>query len=63
MEEENNTNVRFYILLLLLIIIAFIITYFNYKMVNNIMIPSLENATYESILKHTKILKNIKKFT
>ena len=62
MEKENkDSNSRFYILLIILIILSLIISYFNYKM--NIVIPTLDNATYENILKHTKIKKNIKKFT
>ncbi len=62
MEKENkDSNSRFYILLIILIILSLIISYFNYKM--DIIIPNLHNATYENILKHTKIKKNIKKFT
>ena len=29
----------------------------------DIIIPNLHNATYENVLKYTKIKKNIKKFT
>jgi hypothetical protein len=60
MEEEKTTNTRFYILLLVLIILSLIVSYFNYKMNNGIIIPTLYNSTYESILKHTGLLKKSK---
>jgi hypothetical protein len=62
MEEEKNTNIRFYILLVVLIILSLIISYFNYNMNTNITIPTLGNSTYESILKHINLLKKSKKF-
>ena len=62
MEEEKDTNTRFYILLLVLIILSLIISYFNYKMDTNVVLPTLDNSTYESILKHTRLLKKRKQF-
>jgi len=62
MEEEKNTNIRFYILLIVLIILSLIISYFNYNMNTNVVIPTLGNSTYESILKHINLLKKSKKF-
>ena len=62
MERENkDSNIRFYILLVILIILSLIISYFNYKM--DIVIPNLDNATYENVLKYMNIKKKIKKFT
>ena len=60
MEEEKTTNTRFYILLVVLIILSLIISYFNYKMNASLSIPTLYNSTYESILKHTRLLKKTK---
>lgn len=60
MEERKNTNTRFYILLLILIILSLIISYFNYKMDNNVVIPTLYNSTYESLLRHIQLLKKSK---
>ena len=62
MEEEKNTNIRFYILLVVLIILSLIISYFNYNMNTNVVLPTLDNSTYESILKHTSLLKKSKKY-
>jgi len=62
MEEEKNTNTRFYILLVVLIILSLIISYFNYIMNTNVAPPTLDNSTYESILKHISLLKKSKKF-
>jgi len=62
MEEEKNTNIRFYILLVVLIILSLIISYFNYNMNTNVVLPTLDNSTYESLLKHISLLKKSKKF-
>ncbi len=62
MEEEKNTNTRFYILLVVLIILSLIISYFNYNMNTNVVLPTLDNSTYESLLKHISLLKKSKKF-
>ena len=61
MEDEKSNNNRFYLLLVVIILLSFVISYFNYKMVSGSVIPSLNNSTYESILKHTQLLKLLKK--
>tara|TARA_Y100000996_G_C22435345_1_gene607456 strand:- start:30 stop:221 length:192 start_codon:yes stop_codon:yes gene_type:complete len=63
MEKERNENKRFYILLLILLWSSVIITYFNYTIENAVVIPSINSASYDRILKHTRLLKNKKKFT
>tara|TARA_B100000902_G_C27170274_1_gene843430 strand:+ start:542 stop:733 length:192 start_codon:yes stop_codon:yes gene_type:complete len=63
MEKEKNENKRFYILLLILLWCSVLITYFNYTIENAVVIPSINNASYDRILKHTRLLKNKGKFT
>jgi hypothetical protein len=63
MEKKNKDNIRFYILLVVLIILSVIITYFNYRVKNTIVIPRLDNSTYKIIKNHIKLLKNVKKLT
>ena len=63
MEKERNENKRFYILLLILLWSSVIITYFNYTIENAVVIPSINSASYDRILKHNRLLKNKKKFT
>lgn len=63
MEKENKDNIRFYVLLVVLIILSVIMSYFNYKVKNTIIIPTLDNSTYKIIKNHIKLLKNVKKLT
>lgn len=63
MKKEKENNYRFYILISILIILTFVITFFNYMMEKTIIIPKLDTATYENILKHMKMLKMKKKYT
>ena len=61
MKKEKDDN-RFYILLVILLVLSLVITYFNYKLTDVIVIPTLDNSTYKMIQKHIKLLKNIKKY-
>ena len=60
-EKDNSINTRFYILLPILLVLLAVITYFNLKMTT--LAPTFENANYDNILKHIKMLKNAKKHT
>ena len=62
-EKDNSSKTRFYILLPILLILLAVITYFNLKMTMVTVAPTFENANYDNILKHIKMLKNAKKHT
>jgi regulatory protein YycH of two-component signal transduction system YycFG len=60
-KKDNSSNTRFYILLTILLILSVIISYFNLKVTT--VTPTFENANYDNILKHIKMLKKSKKYT
>lgn len=60
-EKDNSSNMRFYILIVILLILLAVISYFNLKM--KTIAPTFENANYDNILKHIKMLRNSKKYT
>jgi heme/copper-type cytochrome/quinol oxidase subunit 4 len=60
-EKDNSSNTRFYILIFILLILLTVISYFNLKM--KTIAPTFENANYDNILKHIKMLRNAKKHT
>tara|TARA_Y100000389_G_C17069690_1_gene321378 strand:- start:306 stop:503 length:198 start_codon:yes stop_codon:yes gene_type:complete len=62
-EKDNSSNTGFYILIVILLILLTVISYFNLKMKTKIMSPTFENANYDNILKHIKMLRNAKKYT
>mgnify|MGYP000890716692 CR=1 FL=1 len=57
-EKDNSSNTRFYILIVILLILLAVISYFNLKM--KTITPTFENANYDNILKHIKMLRNAK---
>lgn len=61
--KKEKDNTRFYILITILIFLSFIMSFFNYKLDHTIVIPTLDNSSYELIEKHLKLLKNVKKLT
>lgn len=60
-KKDYSSNTRFYILLTILLILSVIISYFNLKV--STLTPTFENANYDNILKHIKMLKKSKKYT
>ena len=61
--KKEKENTRFYILIIILIFLSFIMSFFNYRLKHTIVIPTLDNSSYELIEKHLKLLKNVKKLT
>jgi hypothetical protein len=61
--KKEKENTRFYILIIILIFLSFIMSFFNYRLKHTIVIPRLDNSSYELIEKHLKLLKNLKKLT